>query len=134
MKVADAKVKPLYDKFAAMPIADVAANPEGRQMGERIFLSTCAQCHGSDARGAKGFPNLADDDWLYGGSQDAIVASITNGRNGVMPAQAAALGGEAGVKEVVAYVRSLSGLPADDVLVAAGKQKFATICAACHIK
>ena len=129
---AAAKVKPLYDKFAAMSIEQVAADPQGRAMGERIFLNNCAQCHGSTAQGGKGYPDLTDDDWLYGGSAEAIVASITGGRNGVMPSQSAALGGEDGVKNVVAYVRSLSGLTADPLRAQQGKEKFMTICAACH--
>jgi len=129
---AAAKVKPLYDKFAAMSIEQIAADPQGRAMGERIFLNNCAQCHGSTAQGGKGYPNLTDGDWLYGGSAEAIVASITNGRNGVMPPQTPALGGEEGVKNVVAYVRSLSGMTADSLKAQQGKEKFAQICAACH--
>jgi cytochrome c oxidase cbb3-type subunit 3 len=132
MAQADAKLKPIYDKFAAMPIDQIAANPEGRAMGQRIFLNNCAQCHGSTGTGGKGFPNLTDDDWLYGGTQEAILASIANGRNGVMPPQAAALGGEEGVKNVVAYVRSLSGLTSDPLKAQLGKEKFQQICAACH--
>ncbi len=129
---ANARLKPLYDKYAAMPIEQVAANAEARGMGERIFLNNCAQCHGSTGQGGKGYPNLTDGDWLYGGSADAIVASITNGRNGVMPAQGPALGGDEGVKNVVAYVRSLSGLTSDPLKAQLGKEKFQQICAACH--
>jgi cytochrome c oxidase cbb3-type subunit 3 len=132
MAQADARLKPLYDKFLAMPIEQVAANPEARAMGERIFLNNCAQCHGSDARGGKGYPNLTDNDWLYGGTAEAIETSIANGRNGVMPAQGPALGGEDGVKNVVAYVRSLSGLTSDALKAQLGKEKFQQICAACH--
>lgn len=128
----DARLKPLYDKFLAMPIAEIAKNAEGRAMGERIFLNNCAQCHGSDARGARGYPNLTDGDWLFGGTAEDVVASITSGRMGVMPPQGPQLGGEAGIKDVVAYVRSLSGLSHDASKAAAGKEKFATICAACH--
>jgi cytochrome c oxidase cbb3-type subunit III len=125
-------VKPLYDKYAAMPIDQIAANPEGRAMGQRIFLNNCAACHGSTGLGSRGFPNLADDDWLYGGTPEAILASITNGRMGVMPPQVASLGGEEEVKNVVAYVRSLSGLTADPTKAQLGKEKFMTICIACH--
>jgi cytochrome c oxidase cbb3-type subunit 3 len=128
---ANARLKPLYDKFLAMPIEQVAANAEARGMGERIFLNNCAQCHGSDAGGAKGFPNLRDNDWLYGGEPAQIVETITGGRLGVMPPQGAALG-EDGVKNVVAYARSLSGLTADPLKVQLGKEKFMQICAACH--
>ena len=128
---AEAKVKPLYDKYAAMPLPAVAADAQGRAMGERIFLNNCAQCHGSDAGGAKGFPNLRDGDWLYGGEPEKIVETITGGRMGVMPPQGAVLGDE-GVRNVVAYVRSLSGMTADPLKAQLGKEKFTTICAACH--
>jgi len=128
---AAAKVKPLYDRFAAMSIEQVAADAQGRAMGERIFLNNCAQCHGSDAGGSRGFPNLRDGDWLYGGDAKTIVETLTNGRMGVMPPQAAALGDE-GVKNVVAYVRTLSGLTADPLKAQQGKEKFAQLCAACH--
>jgi len=122
---AAAKVKPLYDKFAAMGIEQVAADPQGRAMGERIFLNNCAQCHGSDAGGSRGFPNLRDGDWLYGGDAKTIAETITGGRMGVMPPQAAALG-EEGVKNVVAYVRMLSGLNADPLRAQQGKEKSAS--------
>jgi cytochrome c oxidase cbb3-type subunit 3 len=114
-----------------MSLEQVAADPQGRAMGERLFLNNCAQCHGSDAGGAKGFPNLRDGDWLYGGEPATIVETITNGRMGVMPPQAAALGDE-GVKNVVAYVRTLSGMTADPLRAQQGKEKFAQLCAACH--
>jgi cytochrome c oxidase cbb3-type subunit 3 len=129
---AEERLRPLYAKYAAMSVEQIAADKEGRAMGERIFLNNCAQCHGSDAGGAKGYPNLRDHDWLYGGSPEAIKTSIANGRNGVMPPQAAALGGEDGVKNVVAYVRSLSKLTADPLRAQLGREKFAQICAACH--
>jgi cytochrome c oxidase cbb3-type subunit 3 len=127
---ADARVKPLYAKYTAMPIPEVAKDPAARAMGERIFLTTCSQCHGSDAGGAKGFPNLRDGDWLYGGEPDKLVETITNGRMGVMPPQGAALGDE-GVRNVVAYVRSLSGLSHDPLKAQLGKEKF-VVCSACH--
>jgi len=128
---AEARVKPLYDKYAAMALPAVAADAQGRAMGERIFLNNCAQCHGSDAGGAKGFPSLRDSDWLYGGEPAKILESITEGRMGVMPPQGAALG-EEGVRNVVAYVRSLSGLTADPLKAQLGKEKFAASCSACH--
>jgi cytochrome c oxidase cbb3-type subunit 3 len=128
----DAKVKPLYDKYLAMNLQQVAAVPEARGMGERIFLNNCAQCHGADAGGGPGFPNLRDKDWLWGGAPETIKESIINGRMGVMPALGAALGGEANVKYVVAYVRSLSGLSHDGTKAQLGKAQFDTLCAACH--
>jgi len=114
-----------------MDAKQVAADPVAQAMGERLFLNQCAQCHGSDAGGSKGFPNLRDRDWLYGGEPAEIRASITNGRNGIMPAFGPSLGAE-GVSNVVNYVRSLSGLPADSLKAQLGKPVFMTTCAACH--
>jgi cytochrome c oxidase cbb3-type subunit 3 len=128
----DAKVKPLYDKYLAMDLKQVAADPAARAMGERLFVNNCAQCHGSDAGGGRGFPSLKDSDWLYGGAPETIKESITNGRMGVMPALGAALGGDDNVKNVVAYVRSLSGLAHDATKAQLGRAQFETICAACH--
>jgi cytochrome c oxidase cbb3-type subunit 3 len=127
----DARVQPLYAKYLAMDVKAVAADADARAMGERLFLNYCAQCHGSDAGGSKGFPNLRDRDWLYGGEPERIRESIANGRNGVMPPFGAALG-EEGVRDVAAYVRSVSGLPAADVRAHVGKGLFAQNCAACH--
>ena len=100
---------PVFQKYAAMDIEAIAKDPQGKAMGERMFLTYCSQCHGSDARGAKGFPNLADGDWLWGGEPQAILTSILDGRNGNMPPMGAAVGGPEGVKEVANYVLSLSG-------------------------
>ena len=127
----DARVKPLYAKYATMDLKAVAADPAARAMGERLFLTYCSQCHGSDARGSRGFPNLTDRDWLWGGAPEQIVETLTNGRTGVMPALAGALGDE-GTADVVAYVRTLSGLPADPLKAQLGKPLFAQYCAACH--
>jgi len=128
---ADAKVKPLYEKYLAMDLKQVAADPQARAMGERLFLNECAQCHGSDAGGSRGFPNLRDSDWLYGGAPETIRESILNGRMGVMPALGGVLGTD-GTKNVVAYVRSLSGLPNDGLRAQIGKPLFEQNCAACH--
>ena len=131
----DAQIKPLFDKYLKMDLKAVAADKDAMEMGKRLYLTYCMQCHGSDARGSKGFPNLADNDWLYGGEPEQIIETIANGRNGMMPAYGGneeAVGGAAGAKEVAHYVRSLSGLPGDSLLVAKGKEKFAAACAACH--
>lgn len=121
----------VYAQFEGLSPAELASNEEALGMGRRLFANTCATCHGSDGRGGPGFPNLADDDWLYGGDFDTVLASIANGRSGVMPAIGAALG-ENGVNEVVAYLQSLSGDPDQSDLVEAGSQKFATFCDDCH--
>jgi len=131
VKAAEAQFQPLYAKFQQQDIMTVAADPEARAIGKNLFLTYCSQCHGSDAAGAKGFPNLTDSDWLYGGDPETIKASITAGRAGVMPALGAALG-ENGSKEVANYVLSLSGRKHDAALAAAGKPKFEANCAACH--
>jgi cytochrome c oxidase cbb3-type subunit 3 len=131
VQVAQWQHGPLYARLAAADIPTLSTNPEARVVGQRLFLNYCSQCHASDARGTKGFPNLTDKDWLYGGEPDVIKASILDGRAGVMPAMGAALGGEAGAKEVANYVRSLSGLQHDAAAAALGKEKFAA-CAACH--
>lgn len=112
------------------PIVEIAADSDAVKVGQRLFLQNCSQCHGSDARGQQGFPNLTDDAWLYGGEPDAIVATIMHGRIGQMPAWKDALG-EDGVKEVVSYTLSLSGRSVNAREAEAGKARF-VVCAACH--
>jgi cytochrome c oxidase cbb3-type subunit 3 len=115
------------------PIIDKDGNEDNRAMevGERLFANHCSTCHGSDAQGAIGFPNLADKDWLYGGTPEQIVASITNGRNGVMPPWGAALG-EEGVNQVAAYIRSFNKEQPETKQTIEGKNKFDMFCVACH--
>ena len=131
MDKADKELAPLYAQFTARKPEELAGDTVAMGVGERLFMNNCAQCHGSDARGSKGFPNLADADWLYGGAPDKINQTITAGRHGVMPAMAAALGTPDDVKNVANYVLSLSGSPNDSVRAQLGKSKF-TACAACH--
>jgi cytochrome c oxidase cbb3-type subunit 3 len=122
---------PLFARYRSQDLKVVAADPQARAIGERLFLTYCAQCHGSDARGNKGFPNLTDRDWLYGGDPSVIKATIMKGRNGMMPPMGAALGSEQEVENVAHYVKSLSGMSADPIKVAFGKSKFGA-CLACH--
>jgi cytochrome c oxidase cbb3-type subunit 3 len=131
MAKADEELAPLYDKFSGLSLAELAADPAAQALGQRLFLNYCAQCHASDGGGSKGFPNLTDRDWQYGGTPEAIEASILNGRTGVMPPFGAALGSE-GTKDVAHYVRSLSGLTTDSIRVARGGPLFAQHCVACH--
>ena len=128
---ANKALEPLYAKYAAMSTEDLAKNADAKIIGERLFLNNCAQCHGSDAKGNLGFPNLTDSDWLHGGSPEKIQETIVNGRVGMMPPIAAAVGTPDDVKNVANYVLSLSGSMHDAGRVAAGKEKFA-VCAACH--
>jgi cytochrome c oxidase cbb3-type subunit 3 len=134
VKATEDRIAPIFAKFAAMPVEQVAADPEARGIGQRLFLTECAVCHGSNAQGARGFPNLTDNDWLYGGTPDAIKETITNGRVAAMPAWGAVLG-EEGVNEVALYVASLSRpeLKAEKAeLVVAGEAKFQSNCTMCH--
>ena len=131
LEQADADYGPLFAKYAQQDLKVVAADPQAHAIGERLFLTYCAQCHGSDARGNKGFPNLTDKDWLYGGAPGVIETTILHGRNGVMPAMGAALGSDKDIENVAHYVRSLSGLTADPIKTVFGKAKFGA-CAACH--
>lgn len=127
----NAEVAPLYAKFTGMPVEDVSRDPQAKAIGERLFMNNCSQCHGSDARGSKGFPNLTDNDWLHGGTPDKIKETLNLGRIGNMPPMAAALGTADDVKNVAQYVLSLSNSPHDSVRAQLGKEKFA-VCAACH--
>ncbi|WP_448549991.1 cytochrome-c oxidase, cbb3-type subunit III [Thalassotalea fusca] len=134
---ADKRYGPIFDAFAKREIKDLATAGDeeavnARKVGQRLFLQNCAQCHGSDARGTTGFPNLADKDWLYGGEPETIKHSIMHGRKAQgMIAWETMLGGDQGVKDVAAYVLSLSGRQSETGSAEAGKEKFA-MCAACH--
>lgn len=125
------QIAPIYAKFVAMTPVDVAKDPKAMAIGERLFMNNCSQCHGSDAHGSKGFPNLTDNDWIHGGSPEKIKETITLGRHGIMPPMAAAVGDANDVKNVANYVLSLSDSPHDANRAALGKPKFA-VCAACH--
>ncbi|MGB1091037.1 MAG: cytochrome-c oxidase, cbb3-type subunit III [Oceanobacter sp.] len=127
----DAEIAPLYKQYASTPIVDLAKNEEALQTGQRLFKSNCSVCHGTTAKGALGFPNLTDDDWLWGGEPAQIVQTLTNGRRGAMPAWGAILG-DKGVAQMVEYVRSLSGLKHDAALAADAAPKFLQNCAVCH--
>ena len=128
---ANAQFGPLYEKFAGQEVAQLAKSPAALAIGQKLFLNTCAQCHASDGAGSRGFPNLTDGDWLYGGDPATIKLTITEGRNGVMPPFGPALG-EQGTKDVAHYVMSLSGMANDSIRTARGKPLFVQICAACH--
>jgi len=123
---------PLYSQFAAMSMEEVARHPDAMGMGQRLFLNNCAQCHGSDARGSKGFPNLTDSDWLYGGDTESIRVSIQEGRQGMMPPMIDAVGGTQEARAVAQYVLSLSGRSNNSVLAQLGRETYKNVCAACH--
>ena len=128
---AKAELEPLYARFTAMSTEEVAKDSQAMAIGERLFMNNCAQCHGSDARGSKSFPNLTDKDWLHGGAPENIKQTITEGRMAMMPPQAEAVGSPDDVRNLAHYVLSLSGSPHDSLKASLGKSKF-TACAACH--
>lgn len=131
IKEGEQQYGPIFNKFLNQDIPVVAKDEQAREIGQRLFLNNCAQCHGSDAQGGKGYPNLTDADWLYGGDAQTIKATITEGRHGQMPAMAAAVGTDDDVRNVANYVMSLSGSAHDPIKASLGKPKFAA-CAACH--
>lgn len=133
-QAAKEKYGPIYAKYASQSIEALGSDEAALKIGKRLYLNYCTACHGSDAGGVTGYPNLRDNDWLYGGSPEQIKASIKNGRNGVMPAWEAPLGGAQGVHEVTQYVLSLSQRPGiDEKAAEAGQTKFMALCAACHM-
>ncbi len=128
---ANALAAPIYEKYAKTDLKRLAADPEAVAMGQKLFLNYWAQCHSSDARGSKGYPNLKDTDWIYGGEPETIKETIANGRKGVMPPWGPVLGDE-GVKDMAHYVMSLNGRTFDTLRAARGKEKYMTTCVACH--
>jgi cytochrome c oxidase cbb3-type subunit 3 len=134
MAKADEKYGPIFKQYAAVAATDLATKPEyqeAREMGKRLFLTYCMQCHGSDAGGSRGFPNLMDDDWLWGGAPEQIRISIAKGRMGVMPAHAHL--GDEKIDQVATYVAGLSGRDVDAAKAEAGKEVFMTTgCIGCH--
>jgi cytochrome c oxidase cbb3-type subunit 3 len=129
---ADAVLARTLSPFERQSVTALSVNPDALRVGRNLFMNNCATCHGSDARGAPGFPNLTDKDWLFGGTPEAIVQTISYGRTSVMPAWHDVLGGDAGVEDVLAYVLSLSGRQVPAGNVENGRGKFTAICAACH--
>lgn len=137
---ADEKYGPIYAQYRDVSVEELAKNSDANAMGKRLYLTYCMQCHGSDARGSKGYPNLADNDWLWGGSPDMIEVSIAQGRRQKAPMPAAQamppwtpIIGEDGVAQVTEYVLELSGRKADAEMAAKGKDIYMTNCSACHM-
>lgn len=122
----------IYAAFRPLAVEDLSREPKAQAIGERLFLNNCAACHGSDAKGAKGFPNLTDSDWLHGGTPEKISETIHKGRHGVMPPQAENVGTPEEVRQVAHYVLSLSGSGHNSILAQLGQAKFKQACAACH--
>jgi cytochrome c oxidase cbb3-type subunit 3 len=121
----------IFERYRALDNASLIADAEANATGQRLFAQNCAMCHGSDARGARGFPNLADNDWLYGNDFDTVMQSIRNGRAGMMPVMVAGLD-DSGIMDLVVYVQIISGQKADPGMAARGKKHFDALCVACH--
>ena len=133
MKAAEQTYGPKFNQFLKQDVMAVAANPEAKEMGARLFQTYCAQCHGGDAGGQPSFPNLKDGDWLWGGTPEKIKETIAVGRMGIMTPKGTKPDMDAEqIKDVVHYVRSLSGLSADSIRVQRGQELFPQACAACH--
>jgi cytochrome c oxidase cbb3-type subunit 3 len=133
MQEGDAQIAPIYAAFEGKTAQQLAQDPQAMAIGDRLFMNNCAQCHGSDAKGAVGFPNLTDADWRWGGTPDAIHETIVNGRTGIMPPQAEIIGTPDDVEDVANYVMSIGSIAGfDPVRAAKGEAKFKMICAACH--
>ncbi len=130
-KAAAEAMSAVYAGFSGQPAERLARDPKAMAIGERLYINNCAACHGSDARGSKGFPNLTDRDWLHGGTPEKIEETIALGRTGSMPPMAAAVGSEQDVRQLAQYVLSLSDSPHDAIAAKYGAAKFA-VCAACH--
>ena len=128
---AEIQFEPIFAKYREMPIEEVARDEEARRIGQRLFATSCSVCHGSDARGAFGFPDLTDNDWLWGGEPEQILTTLRQGRQATMAAWLPVIG-EEGVRNTAGYVRHLAGLESEGVDIEAGKQVFATNCVACH--
>ncbi|MER2493033.1 cytochrome-c oxidase, cbb3-type subunit III [Catenovulum sediminis] len=130
LRDAEAVFGPIFEQYASQDVKTLAKDEDALEIGKRLYLQNCSQCHASDARGGTGFPNLTDNDWLYGGSPEKIKETLMHGRNAVMPGWSSSMG-EQGIKQLTAYVISLSGREVDATLAKAGEAKFG-VCAACH--
>lgn len=128
---ADALYSEQFGKYNAMPIEELARDQDAMKMALRLFANNCAVCHGADGGGNHGFPNLTDNDWLYGGDPATIKQTLINGRKGIMPPWAGILG-EEGVHETAEYVLSLSGREHDQELAELGETHYQQNCVACH--
>lgn len=132
MRYAEEHYAPVFERFAALSVEELQSNPEGLQIGQRLFANNCSVCHGVGGVGAYGFPNLTDGDWLWGGNEAAIKHSITRGRQGAMPAWADVLG-EDGIRDMTHFVLSLSQRDHDTDAASRAQPQFAALCAACHM-
>ncbi|AXY42452.1 cytochrome-c oxidase, cbb3-type subunit III [Halomonas sp. JS92-SW72] len=128
---AEERFTPIFAQYQEIPIPELARDADAMQVAERIYLNNCAVCHGSNAQGGYGFPNLTNDDWLYGGEPEQIVQTLVRGRNGLMPSWQQL--GETNIENVTQHVLALSGLEHDEERAERGAATYASVCAACHM-
>lgn len=129
MAAAEAKYGPIFAQYGERDIAELAKDPGALSIGASLFSNYCAQCHGSSAMGARGFPDLTDNEWLYGGSAAQIEQSIANGRSGIMPALGAVFASEGEIEAIVSYVQAMQdGLDTSSP----AHSKYMSLCVACH--
>ncbi|MDR5894127.1 cytochrome-c oxidase, cbb3-type subunit III [Halomonas mongoliensis] len=128
---AEERFTPIFAQYQEIPIPELARDAEAMQVAERIYLNNCAVCHGSNAQGGYGFPNLTNDDWLYGGEPEQIMQTLVRGRNGLMPSWQQL--GETNIENVTQHVLALSGLEHDEERAERGAATYASVCAACHM-
>ncbi len=126
---AEAKYGPIFAQYGAQEVSALVEDPDALAIGASLFANYCSTCHGSSARGARGFPNLTDDAWLYGGSAAQIEQSIAGGRSGVMPSSVAMLPTDADVDAMVSYVQ---GMPDGMDTASPAHAKYMSFCIACH--
>ncbi|MFT4719067.1 MAG: cytochrome c oxidase cbb3-type subunit 3 [Candidatus Azotimanducaceae bacterium] len=129
--LADERYGPIFAQYREVPLAQLATDTVAMKMGRRLFSNNCAVCHGSAATGSFGFPNLTDEEWIWGGDAAAIEATILHGRNAAMPAWQNVMGDQ-GVKAVTEQVLRLAGREVDMALADEGKVHFGMYCAVCH--
>ena len=127
----DERFGPIYTKLAAMTPEEMAGDRVAQQVGRRLFVNNCATCHGITARGAFGFPDLTDGEWIWGGEFATVKQTILNGRTGIMPPWGTALGDQ-GVADVTQYILSLSGREDSTEAAQRGRNHYTTLCIACH--
>ena len=139
----DARSAEYFRHYAGKSVEDLAKDPDALATGRRIFLQNCAVCHATDAGGTPGnYPNLTDKDWIWGGTPDNIINTITNGHTGAMPAGGALIAVAPGqapsaedqekLEDVSNYILSLGGYEHDKTLAEKGKELYSTSCVACH--
>ncbi|MEM1079993.1 MAG: cytochrome-c oxidase, cbb3-type subunit III [Pseudomonadota bacterium] len=131
MVVARAAFEQRFAPLAALDLEQLASNPEAVQIGRNLYAHNCSTCHGTDARGAVGYPNLTDQHWIWGGEPDQVLTSIVNGRQAVMPPWGDVLGDD-GVLRTAIYVQQLAGQTVDATMAAAGEVHYNQVCVACH--